>query len=222
MLSAARRRSPASAGMIAWRVTLSTVAPAASSAANRKIRPTGGSSANVIAASPAAEAAIAVCANEHQAPPLDPVGDRPAEQRADQDRHQLHDPQQPDQRRRVREHVDLERDRDQHGVRPEARDQLPDHEQPQGAVVAQDAQIHRDPPLHRRAVKQQRARMMDRLSCRRTTHRLIRSPNSASRSSASSGPETTDSKWSGAGSACAATASSARRSTPASATGAGA
>ena len=43
-------------------MTLSTVDPAASSAAKAKIRTTGGSSANEIAASAAADAAIASCA----------------------------------------------------------------------------------------------------------------------------------------------------------------
>ena len=62
MLSAALSRSPASAGTIADRVTLSTVAPPASSAANRKIRLTGGSPAIVIAASAAAEIRIEVSA----------------------------------------------------------------------------------------------------------------------------------------------------------------
>ena len=62
MLSAARRRSPASAGTIAERVTLSTVAPPASRAAKTKISHTGGSPVNVIAASAAAETAIALWA----------------------------------------------------------------------------------------------------------------------------------------------------------------
>ncbi len=59
--SAARRRSPARAGTIADRVTLSTVAPAASSEAKKKISTTGGSPAMLIAARPAAALTIAVC-----------------------------------------------------------------------------------------------------------------------------------------------------------------
>ena len=61
MLSAALSRSPASAGTIAERVTLSTVAPAASNPAKTKIRITGGSPAMLIAASEAADVTIAVC-----------------------------------------------------------------------------------------------------------------------------------------------------------------
>ena len=63
MLSAALRRSLASAGMIALRVTLSTVLPPASSAAKAKMSTTGGSPvANVSAARPAADSAIAIWA----------------------------------------------------------------------------------------------------------------------------------------------------------------
>ena len=155
MLSAALRRSPASAGTIAERVTLSTVAPPASSAAKTKISPTGGSSANVIAASAAALIAIADLRGEHQPPSLDAVRDRAAEQAANHDWQQLDDAEQAHERRRMRERVDLERDRDQRRLAAQAAEQLADHEQPQVAGLAQDAQIHRDPPLHRGSVKQE-------------------------------------------------------------------
>ena len=86
--------------MIAERVTLSTVAPAASRRGEDEDQPTGGSPANVIAVSAAAESAIALWA-QHQPAPLDPVRDRAASSVPSHDRDQFDDAERPDERRRV-------------------------------------------------------------------------------------------------------------------------
>ena len=122
MLSAALRRSLASAGMIALRVTLSTVLPPASSAAKAKIstdRRLAGRERERRQAGRRQRDRDLGC--EHQVATLEAVGGGAAEQRKHDDRDQLDDPEQPDERRRARERVDLVRDRDERGLRSRGR-----------------------------------------------------------------------------------------------------
>ena len=62
---------------------------------------------------------------QHEPAPVVRVGERPAEQRGDEQRDELGEPEQADSERRAREVVDLERDRDVGDHRARERDPCP-------------------------------------------------------------------------------------------------
>jgi hypothetical protein len=78
---------------------------------------------------------------QQQPPAIDAVGDRTAQQRRGDQRAELHDAQQPDERRRVREHVHLVRDGDQRRLRAERRERLTEQDEPQIARFAHGGQV---------------------------------------------------------------------------------
>ena len=86
--------------------------------------------------------------------PVVAIGPGAADQRADDQRHELDGADEADERRRARERVDLERDRDQDGLRADARERLPDREQAKVARLAQHGEIHGDRGAPRPSVKQ--------------------------------------------------------------------
>jgi hypothetical protein len=69
------------------------------------------------------------------------VGERAAQQRRDEERHELHDAEETDHERRAGQLVHLERDRDVRDHRPRERDALADVEQPELAVPPQRTDV---------------------------------------------------------------------------------
>ena len=67
-----------------------------------------------------------------------------AEQRGGEQRHELGEPEQADDERRVRQLVDLERDRDERDHRARERDALADEQQPEVAVASERAEVERE------------------------------------------------------------------------------
>ena len=86
---------------------------------------------------------------QHEPAPVVRVRQRAADQRGDQQRHQLGEPEQADDERRARQVVDLERDRDVRDHRARERDRLPDEEQPEVAVPAQGPDVERGVRIRR-------------------------------------------------------------------------
>ena len=82
--------------------------------------------------------------DQHEPAAVVRVGQRAAEQRRDQQRGQLREPEQPDDERRASQVVDLERDRDEGDHRARERDGLARVEQPELAVPAQRPDVERD------------------------------------------------------------------------------
>ena len=79
--------------------------------------------------------------DQHEPAAVVGVGERAAEQRGEEQRHDLRQPDQADQQRRAREVVDLERHRDVRQHRAGERDRLPDEEQAEVAVPPQRADV---------------------------------------------------------------------------------
>ena len=74
------------------------------------------------------------------------VGQRPAEQRREQQRHDLREADQAHQQRRARQVVDLERDRDVREHRARVRDRLADVEQPELAMPPEGTGVDGEAP----------------------------------------------------------------------------
>ena len=109
----------------------------ASSAARMKITHTGGCPVNASAASVPAETAVPACATQQDAAAVDAVGERSAEEVDDDHRPELGRADQPDERGRVRQRVDLEGHGDQRRLGAEAGD---DRAELDDAVVARAAE----------------------------------------------------------------------------------
>ena len=78
---------------------------------------------------------------QEQRAAVNPVGDRPSEERGGHERDDLDRAEQPDEQRRMRLHVDLVGQRDERRLRAEPRDEAAKHDQAQVAAVAQWREI---------------------------------------------------------------------------------
>ena len=96
----------------------------------------------------------------HQPPPVEGVGERAADERGRQERHQLGQPEQPDDERRAAQLVGLVGDRDVGDHRAEERHPLADEEQPEVAPPPQRPDVDRRQPQQpaRAARRDRRAR----------------------------------------------------------------
>ena len=109
-----------------------------------KIAHTGGCPANASAASVPAQTAVPSLRRREDAAAIHAVGERSAEQRDDDHRPELGRADQPDERRRVRQHVDLEGHRDERGLVSEAGDDRADLDDAVVARAAERGDVGRD------------------------------------------------------------------------------
>ena len=116
----------------------------ASSAARMKIAHTGGCPVNASAASVPAQTAVPSLRGEQEAAAIDAVGDRAAEQRDDDHRPELGRADQPDERRRVGQRVDLEGHGDERGLVSQAGDDRAELDDPVVARAAERGDVGRD------------------------------------------------------------------------------
>ena len=83
--------------------------------------------------------------HDHEAPALDRVGERAADDREHEDGHERAEAEQPDRERRVRQLEDLERHDRRHDLVAEVRDRLPQEQQAEVAGLAERREVHEVP-----------------------------------------------------------------------------
>ena len=130
-------------GTIAVRATFCSAPKPASRPPSTYSRSTGGSPISAAAHSAAGQRDERDLVEQQQPAAVHAVGERPADERHQDQRPELGRAEQAGQQRRVRLRVDLKRQRDERGLRPEARDEVAQHEQPQLARGAQRAEVRR-------------------------------------------------------------------------------